>query len=170
MKASSHCRPASWYIHSLSAACGDVWQTHCMHAVTIQVPLWVFLIRAACFIEWLEKRVLYYTVWAQKISGFLPKCPSPLCATRVLSDRAGRATYSNPPPPPCRGWRMGPRFFWNIPLFVRTIWLGLLRCDIWLPEHLQDQTGRPCLAWAHRNERPEVGLVHEVWTPGQGYG
>ncbi len=99
MKASSHCRPASWYIHSLSAACGDVWQTHCMHAVTIQVPLWVFLIRGACFMEWLEKRVLYYTVWAQNISGFLPKCPSPLCATRVLSDRAGRATYSNPPPP-----------------------------------------------------------------------
>ncbi len=110
MKASSHCRPASWYIHSLSAACGDVWQTHCMHAVTIQVPLWVFLIRGACFIEWLEKRVLYYTVWAQKISGFLPKCPSPLCATRVLSDRAGRATYSNPPPP-LSGMKNGPTLF-----------------------------------------------------------
>lgn len=153
---------------AVSAACGDVWQTRCMHSVTVRAPRWAFLIRGARLIEWLEKRVLNNTVWAQNMAGFLPKYPSPLHAARVLSDRAGRATYSINPP--CRGWRMGPRFFWNIPLFVGTIWLGLLSGDIWLPEHLQDQTGRPGLASAHRNKRPEVGLVYEVWTLGQGNG
>lgn len=32
--------PLDTFALSLSAACGDMWQTHCMHAVTVRVPRW----------------------------------------------------------------------------------------------------------------------------------
>lgn len=115
MKASSPCRPASWYIRFLSAACGDMWQTHCMHVVNVRVPR-----RALSRQRGLAHRVIGKTCsWLHILGaehvGVLPKCPSSLYAAWVFWVMGlERPLIPTNPPTPCRGWRMGPRFFWYI--------------------------------------------------------
>lgn len=176
MKASSPCRPASWYIRFLSAACGDMWQTHCMHVVTVRVPRQALSRQRGLAHRVIGKTCSWLHILGAEHVGVLPKCPTSLYAAWVfwVMGLERPLIPTTPHPHPSVGdeeWAHASSDTYRAsPLFVGTIWLRLLRGDIWLPEHLQDRAGRLCLAWARGNERPEVGLVHEVWTPGQGHG
>lgn len=172
MKAFSRCRPVSWYICFLSAACGDMWQTHCMHVVTVRVPR-----RSLSRQRGLAHRVIGETCsWLHSLGtehvGFYLNVPL-FCMLLGSFEWWGWKGHLFLPFPPVwdEEWAHAASDTYRArPLFVVTIWLRLLRGDIWLPKHLQDQAGRTCLAWERGNERPEVGLVHEVWTLGQGHG